>query len=723
MIDKKNIERTGVKQVDETDCGVCCLLSLLRYYGGDNTIENIRRISGTSRTGTTLLGLYQAANEIGFQAEGCESTIEGLIEYAKPVILHCLMENNLEHFIVCYGYDGAAFVTFDPAKGITLYTSDELSKIWTSHYCLTAEPTCRIKQKKDIGERKKFWFFSLIKEDYGILGVSIALGVIIALLGMATAVFSQKLIDELIPNKEYTKLWMGIVLLFLLLSARIGLSGIRSFLLYRQRQNFNNRIIGFFYNHLLSLPRTFFDTRKTGEMVARLNDTQRIQNVITSIVGDFIINMLSALVTLIFLFFYNWQIGLVLTICTPIFFWFVYRYNKPIIDSQRNVMVSYAQSESNFINTIQGVETIRSLNRQDRFADINKAIYGRFQDNQFALGKLNVKLTIIAGIISVIALVSMIALGCHLIFSDVMKLGELMAVISLVSTIVPGLVALALVAIPLNEAKVAFNRMFEFVNTPSESLEGEISPDSIDNISVRDIDFRFPGRKQLLRKVSMDFKCGEMSFIIGESGCGKTTLCHILERTYSPESGSIYINGNYNISTIALKDWRKHVGVMPQEVFIFNGTVLDNILLGIDVQQDNMEEVAHKISSWGFDRYIGMLPQGYMTIVGEEGVNLSGGQKQMIALIRLFLSNPDVMILDEPTSAMDREMEKFTLELLQTIKKDKIIIFVSHRLHILKRYADCISLIEEGKVVASGSHADLMLGKNMYSSYWNEFWG
>lgn len=723
MIDKKNIERTSVKQVDETDCGVCCLLSLLRYYGGDNTIESIRRVSGTSRTGTTLLGLYQAANEIGFQAKGCESTIEGLIEYAKPVILHCLIDNNLEHFIVCYGYDGTAFVTFDPAKGITLYSPDELSKIWASHYCLTAEPTSRIEKKKDIGERKKVWLLSLIKEDYGILGVSIALGVIIALLGMATAVFSQKLIDELIPNKEYTKLWMGIVLLFLLLSARIGLSGIRSFLLYRQSRDFNNRIIGYFYNRLLSLPRAFFDTRKTGEMVARLNDTQRIQNVITNIAGDVIINMLSALVTLIFLFFYNWQIGLILTISTPFFFWFVYRYNKPIIDSQRNVMVSYAQSESNFINTIQGVETIRSLNRQDRFADINKAIYGRFQDNQFALGKLIVKLSIIAGIISVIALVSMIALGCHLIFSDVMKLGELMAVISLVSTIVPGLVSLALVAIPLNEAKVAFNRMFEFVNTPSESLEGEISPDSIDNISVRDIDFRFPGRKQLLRKVSMDFKCGEMSFIIGESGCGKTTLCHILERTYSPESGSIYINGNYNISTKALKDWRKHVGVMPQEVFIFNGTVLDNILLGIDVQQENMEEIAKKLSSWGFDQYIGMLPQGYMTIVGEEGVNLSGGQKQMIALIRLFLSNPDVMILDEPTSAMDREMEKFTLELLQTIKKDKIIIFVSHRLHILKRYADCISLIEEGKVVASGSHADLMLGKNMYSSYWNEFWG
>lgn len=164
MINKKNIERTGVRQVDETDCGVCCLLSLLRYYGGDNTIEKIRRISGTSRTGTTLLGLYQAANEIGFQAEGCESTIEGLMEYAKPVILHCIIENNLQHFIVCYGYDGKAFVTFDPAKGITLYTPDELSKIWVSHYCLTAEPTSRIKKKKILAKERRSGFLVLSRK-------------------------------------------------------------------------------------------------------------------------------------------------------------------------------------------------------------------------------------------------------------------------------------------------------------------------------------------------------------------------------------------------------------------------------------------------------------------------------------------------------------------------------------------------------------------------------
>lgn len=464
MINLKKIKSSGVMQQDETDCGVCCLLSILRYFDGEESLEKLRKMSGTSKTGTTLLGLYEAANKLGFKSDGCESTIDDLIEYGKPAILHCLIEDNLEHFVLCFSYEGSKFIVFDPAKGLIHLSTDELDSIWKSHYCLILEPTNKIVSKVSISEIKKKWINNLIKKDYGILGSSIAIGLVISVLGMTTAIFSQKMIDELIPNKEYTKLWMGILLLLVLLGARICLSAIRSFLLLKQSKVFNNRIIGAFYNKLLLLPRIFFDTRKTGEMIARMNDTQRIQNVITNIIGDFIINSLSALMTLCFLFYYNWFIGITLTISAPFFIWTIYRYNQPIIDSQRNVMVNYAQSESNFINTILGIETIRSLNKQNMFTKLNRTIYGRYQESVFKLGKLNIKLSLISGLISVIVLMSIISLGCYFIFNGKMKLGELMAVISLVSTIIPAIVSLSLISIPINEAKVAFNRMFEFVN-------------------------------------------------------------------------------------------------------------------------------------------------------------------------------------------------------------------------------------------------------------------
>ena len=199
----KLITSTHVLQHDQSDCGVACLLSLIKYYGGNHSLEQVRLLSGTSKQGTTLLGLYQAANQLGFNAEGCEADIQALIDHKQPVILHVVLENHLQHFVVCYSHDEKnGFMIGDPAKGIYYLSAEALDEIWVSKSCLTLEPNEHFITSKSQNSSKKDWFLNLLKPDAKMLWVATVLGIFIAGLGMAMAVFSQKLIDDILPSNN-----------------------------------------------------------------------------------------------------------------------------------------------------------------------------------------------------------------------------------------------------------------------------------------------------------------------------------------------------------------------------------------------------------------------------------------------------------------------------------------------------------------------------------------
>ncbi len=419
MLNIKYIKKTFTLQHDQSDCGVACLSSLSKYYGGNISIEKFRELSGTTKQGTTLLGLYQAANKVGFTAEGNQADIQAIIEHGKPLILHVIIDERLEHYLVCYGFENQKFIIGDPAKGIVYYRKQELENIWKSKTCLTLEPNDTFKTNEKIRESKKQWILKLIKDDYELLGISIALGVIISILGMSMAVFSQKLIDDILPDKNLLKLFMGIALLTVLLLARVVFSAIRQYMLVSQTKNFNNRIIDNFYTSLLYLPKRFFDTRKIGELIARLNDTTRIQRVITQIAGNFIIDLLVSFTSITFLFVYSWQTGIIAVFSLPVYFLIIYRFNKSIISAQKSVMQNYAFSESNYVSTMSGIDAIKNYNKQGFFASLNKQIYGLFQDKVFDLGKINIRLSLVSGIAGVLFLTAILLYTSYQVYGAV----------------------------------------------------------------------------------------------------------------------------------------------------------------------------------------------------------------------------------------------------------------------------------------------------------------
>lgn len=717
-MNRKLIHASHVKQHDSSDCGVACLLSLVRYYGGDSTIQHLREISGTSQNGTTLLGLYQAAGKIGFKAEGAEAGgVSDLVDHGKPVILAVLLEGKYEHYIVCYGFENGRFILSDPAKAIEYYTSEELETIWTKK-CLLLEPTEAFVRKSDIRQRKRVWIRSLLREDSGILIASIVIGVVLSVLGMVMAVFSQKLVDEVLPAHDIQKLIVGLLLVFVLLQARVFIGALRSRLLITQSRDFNNRIIDFFYDRLLRLPKPFFDMRKIGDMVARLNDTRRIQTVISSLAGDTIINALMVVVSLIFLAVYSWQIALIALLCMPLFFWVIYRHNAAIIAQQQEVMAGYAMTESNFISTINGISAIKNFNRQSVFQKINQFLYAAFQGKVFDLGKTQIRIGVISGVASVVIMLGLVAYCSFRVFDGSLTIGELMAVVGITGSLFPAVAALALIAIPINEAKVAFDRMFEVIGMNAANEGGEpdvVAPELAELLAVSDLSFRFVGRRKLLDTISLQFRRGEITCIVGESGCGKSTLCQILQRFYTPESGTIQLD-DVDIDSFSSEQWAQLVSVVPQEVYIYNGTVLDNICFGIIPKDIN--EVVEFCTRYGFDKFIRELPQGLMTLVGEEGINLSGGQKQLVAFARALFKPSQILLLDEMTAAMDRQTERTICDLLLRLKEGHIVVFVTHRLETAKRIGDRIYVIDSGRIQVSGAHNELMQTQNFYSEYW-----
>jgi bacteriocin ABC transporter, ATP-binding/permease protein, putative len=693
LFSRKHITKTFTLQHDQSDCGVACLLSILRLYGGEETLERLRELSGTNREGTTLLGLYQCAQALGFEAEGCEADINALITHNQPLILHVHLKEGQEHYIVCYGYQQDKFLVGDPAKGISEISPEEIEAIWQTKICLTLEPNQQFKPSKSKQKERREWFLHLIKDDIRLLVLSALLGVVIGVLGLAMAIFSQRLIDVILPSKDAVALTTGVVLLLLLLLARVGVSVLREYFLLQQSKDFNNRVNHQFYNNLLFLPKPFFDTRKIGELVARLNDTQRIQRVIRQLAGSFVIDVLVVVISIIFLFAYSWVVGLLTFIAVPMCFLIVYRHNTKIITLQREVMQQYALSESNYISSMQGISEIKLGNKQGVFSEVNQRVFDTLQNKIFDLGKVNIHLSWQSGVFSVVMLVGLLSYTSFRVLNGELQLGELMAILGVLGSLLPSVINLALVAIPINEAKVAFLRMYEFSAMQPEQ-GGDLPIEAIESIAVKHISFRFAGRKALFTDLSLEVKRGEIVGLMGESGCGKSTLAQLLLRFYEPENGEILVNSKHSLRSLNLERYRTLIGMVPQEIPIFNATLLENILLGSKI---SVEELSVFMGTYQLESYFSQFPQGLATMVGEEGINLSGGQKQILALTRALLRNPQLLILDEATSALDKETEAFVLEILRQIKPHTAILMISHRKDVLLEIADRIVILGEDR--------------------------
>ena len=714
-----------LKQQGDADCGIACLKMVLQYYGSDTTLERLRELSGTSKTGTTMLGLLQAAQHLGLDTEGYEASINDLQNCKDVCILHVLLESQMQHYVVYYGYDEAkqAFIIGDPSQTATQYlTEEQLEKIWVSKSLLLIKRTEKLVPLSIQKKQQQFWFWQFVKEDVNLLVVAGIIGIFIAILGLSTALFTQKLIDKILPEKDVLKLYTGIGTLLLLLLARLGMGYIRQLFLIRQSRDFNIRLIDYFYSSLLNLPKSFFDNRKTGELIARMNDTQRIQQTLARVVGDGSIDILMIIVAVVVIFSYNVWIGFLSILWLPVFILIVRRFYSRILTGQRDVMVAYAINESNFINTIQGTETIKANNLQDMFVKTTKSIYGYFQKRIFDLGNVGLSFSVATEIVGTIFIVAVMLCSSILVLKGILTIGSIMAITQMVSTLMGSAGRLVMINMQLQESKVVFDRMTEFTVIEPEFIP-EIDKEKpvisdFEELKVENLYFRFAGRKQLLKNISFSVRKGEMIALIGESGGGKSTILQILQKFLQPESRKILVNG-LDITNISTQHWRNQIGVLPQQIHLFNGTLIENIILTDLSQESSISEESVKsfFEYYGFNPYFEQFPNGYTTLLGENGVNISGGQIQLVGLARALWRNPQVLLLDEPTAGLDNDTERFVIQLLKKLSSKMAIIILTHRISFA-RPCNEIYILKNGEISEYGNHNLLIESDNLYKRAW-----
>lgn len=718
----KNVKHHHKQQHDQSDCGVICIASILSYYNSYKPLEELRELSGTNKTGATMYGLIQCAKKIGFDADGYEADIKSLKECKDIVILHIIKDEILQHYVVCYGYSQQkkAFIISDPAKKSIEYLNEEnLETLWKSTALIILKPTNGL--DTSVKQPNKYnWVLSNLKQDANIISMAFILGIIIAILGLSSAVFSQKFIDSLQPSNNIKKVILGSVLLFFLLLLSSFFGYIKQLLLLRQGKDFNIRIIKYFYTKLMNLPKLFFDNRKIGDLTARMNDTNRIQNTITSFISNIIIHLLTVLVSSVALFSYNWKLGLLSLLWLPLLALVVWHYHPKIIVGQKEVMQNYAQNESNYIDTINGIDIIKISNAQDIFTFITLGLFTSYRNKVYDLGKISIQYQFVLQILGSFFIVGLILYGSYLAFINEFTSGGVIAIIQLSSMLMSSAIGIATLNIQLQEANIALNRMFEYTTIKEELNNNPPNNiiDSIESIKLNNISFGYIGRKIILNNISIEINKGECICITGEIGSGKSTLLFLLQKFYSPNKGNIIINNEIEFNTINTKEWRTNIGVVPQDTHIFNGSVIQNI--AFDVNENNINSIIDFFNKYSFSTFIEQLPQGYATIIGEEGINLSGGQKQVIALMRALYKRPKVLLLDEFTSAMDRKTEQFVLNLLNKLKSESLIIFISHRINAFPKIAERIYVLEKGIISNYGNHEKLMESENFYSEFWTE---
>jgi ATP-binding cassette subfamily B protein len=718
----KKIKKHHVAQLGEYACGLACLCTISRYYGAEFSQEKLRDISGTSQSGTTLLGLIQAAQKIGYEAKGFEAELKHLAELEGPAILHVVQDQNREHYLVYFGLaDGKHWVS-DPGVGILGMEESELTAQWKSGILLRLQPTEALQNKAVVSQSKKRWFVSLIAEDIPILIVATVIGSLMAGTGLSTAIFSQRLIDDFLPNQAYEKAIMGVVALGFLLSFRAILGYIQGVFMARQGRDLNVRIVSSFIERILRLPMSYFRGYSTGDLIARMNDSLRIRNIVSLITGTVIINILVVVVSLAFVFYQSSLIGFICLL--GVFFFLIagWKYHAPISAKQKEVMAAHAQNETQYVDSLTGMHVLRSYGKEQEYQRRIEQVYGMYQGKGYDLAIIGNNFSFWTQLIVAVFLSLLFGAGVYLIFQGELLLGELMALVSVGSTIVPAVAGLVVANIQFQEAKVAFDRLFEVagleVESDQESEENNDFKVESPLLELDQVSFRYPGRTQILKGLSFQLEPGAHLALFAPVGKGKSTLVDLIQRFYNPESGAIRLKGQ-DAKQTSVKTWRKALGVVNQKEKIFNSTVFDNIVLSSDPkEQERIAKVGESLGLWNLFQ---TLPQGAMTLCGEDGRNLSGGQRQLVGIVRALVREPQLLILDEATAAMDWELEEQLITMIRHYlqKQQAGLLMITHQPTLAAR-ADRILLLKDFQISQSGTHEALMQSENDYSRAINQ---
>ena len=706
-----------IPQHDETDCGPACLVAIFRKYGLKVSIAKIREIAGTDREGTNLVGLSKAAEHFGFQHKVFNANADALLEPLPfPAIAHVVIDNLL-HYVVILKSDEKRVVVSDPAKGIVKYKREDFLKIWTNVLLFVA-PT----ENSAKGNHKKntlFSFFSLLKGQ-GHLVVSIfLLSLILTGIGVVTSFFYQILMDQVIPSGSVEMLNQVALYTLLLFFVQMIISMGRGLLTVIFEQRLNVPLMLGYYNHVLRLPINFYTLRETGDIISRFSDTSAIRGIVSEATLSVMMDTIMAIFGAIILYRSNKQLFLIAVVMLILYAIIVLAYKNPMQKMNRTLMEMNAKMTSQFVETINGVETIKTLNQEAPQRKKTKKLFIALQKKSFRGGLLDMSQSVITSIVGTVGGLLIFWIGGTAVLKGEMTMGELITFNALLGYFIDPITSLLGLQQGMQNAVVAADRLGEILDIEPETSKkrkSDVKKIPFKRIIVKNLNFRYGTRDLVLRDINLEIKKGQRVAFVGESGSGKTTLAKMFVHLYEQESGEILFDKK-DLRDYSVKRLRNSIAYMPQSAFLFTGTIKENILLGNPNATE--EDVSRVCKMCELEDYINRLPLKLNTRIEENGKNLSGGQKQRIAIARALINNPEVLIMDESTSNLDPITEKAIGETIRNLPDTMTMITIAHRLSTIKD-SDVIFVFKDGRIIESGSHDDLMRLEGYYFRLYSE---
>ena len=713
-------KRTFVPQIDARDCGVAALASIAKFYGSDFSLAHLRELAKTNKEGTTALGIVKAANEMGFETRPVQAdkTLFDMSDVPYPFIVHVNKEGKLQHYYVVYQTkkDYLIIGDPDPSVKITKMSKERFFSEWTGvAIFLAPKPSYQSHKDKKNGLLS---FLPLIFKQKSLIAYIVLSSLLVTIINIGGSYYLQGILDEYIPNQMKSTLGIisiGLIITYILQQA---MSFSRDYLLTVLSQRLSIDVILSYIRHIFELPMSFFTTRRTGEIISRFTDANSIIDALASTILSLFLDVSILILVGGVLLAQNPNLFLLSLISVPIYMFIIFSFMKPFEKMNHDVMQSNSMVSSAIIEDINGIETIKSLtSEENRYQNIDSEFVD-YLEKSFKLTKYSILQTNLKQGTKLVLNILILWFGAQLVMSSKISIGQLITFNTLLSYFTTPMENIINLQTKLQSAKVANNRLNEVYLVESEFQVQESSVHShflMGDIEFDDLSYKYGFGRDTLTDINLTIKQGDKVSLVGVSGSGKTTLAKMIVNFFEPYKGHISIN-HQDIKNIDKKILRRHINYLPQQAYIFNGSILENLTLGGN-NMISQEDILKACELAEIRQDIERMPMGYQTQLSD-GAGLSGGQKQRIALARALLTKAPVLILDEATSGLDVLTEKKVIDNLMSLT-DKTILFVAHRLSIAER-TNRVIVLDQGKIIEVGSHKELIQAQGFYHHLFNK---
>ena len=700
-----------IEQQSSSDCGVACLAMLACYWGKRLPINVLRERANVGRSGASLKGLARAAESIGFLARPVRASLERIAEQSNPWIAHW----QGDHYVVVYKIDPRQVTLADPAVGRRVISRDEFKTYWTG-YALLIEPTERF-EGVDIKQSSLGRYINLLIPYRPLILQIVLVSLLIQLFTLVTPLFTQIILDRVVVQKSMSTLNVFAVGLLMFSVWSIAMTAVRGFLLAYFSTRLDLTMVSGFIKHAISLPLRFYESRRVGDIVTRVQENQKIQRFLVGQVMLAWLGFLTGFVYLGLMLYYNLTLALVvLALIPPIVL--ITLISTPFLRRiSRQVFKEAANQNSTLVEMINGISAVKSAGVEQEVRWRWEDALARLQNAIFKGHKFNVGLEALNGTVNTLGNVALLWIGAAMVIQDQLTIGQFVAFNMMIGYVLNPVVTLANLWDELQEIFISVERLNDVFETqPEEALDQPmlVLPPMDGEVAFEKVTFRYDedADHNTLENLTFRVEPGQTIAIVGRSGSGKTTLVKLLEGLYHPNQGQIFIDG-HDIRHVSPYSLRTQLGVVPQECFLFSGTILENITL---YRQDcTLKQTVEAAKLAEAHAFIQSFPLGYNTKVGERGSTLSGGQRQRIAIARALLGNPRILVLDEATSSLDTESERRFQRNLAQLSRDRTTFIIAHRLSTV-RNVDRILVLDKGVLVEQGTHQELIELRGLYHS-------